>query len=155
MNFIVRGFCSVFSMIRANAMYFAWLIALIGFCISVLYGEILRNPPCPLCWYQRIALFPMVVLLGMAVYRGESTIVPYVFPLVGLGGFAALFHLLQPYVPFLQKASVCSLGVHCSQSAFTFFGVNGLSFLSVLGFVLIGFFLWIGRDKKLSYPKAD
>lgn len=135
---------------KKHALYIAWLIALIGFCLSVFYGEILRNPPCPLCWYQRIALFPLVILLGLAAYKGETMIVPYVLPIVVFGGIVAGFHLLQPYVPFLQKASVCSLGVQCSHAAFRLFGVNGLSFLSAIGFFLIALIL-LSVKKRGSY----
>lgn len=127
---------------RNHALYFAWLIALIGFCISVFYGEILGHPPCPLCWYQRIALFPLVILLGIAAYRKEAVIVPYVFPLVIIGDLIAIFHLLLPHFLFLQKASVCQIGVSCSQSVMSFFGMNGLSLLSALGFTLIAVLLY-------------
>lgn len=129
--------------IEKNSLYFAWLIALVGFCASVFYAEILGNAPCPLCWYQRIALFPLVILLGIAAYKGESLIVPYVLPIVFLGGFVALFHLLQPYVPLFQKASICRFGVPCSK--------GGLDFLfplaSALGFFLIALLLFVEKKK--------
>jgi disulfide bond formation protein DsbB len=131
--------------IRENAIYLAWLIALIGFCASVFYGEILGNPPCPLCWYQRIALFPLVVLLGIAAYRKESVIIPYVIPIVFAGAFVALFHLLEPHIAWLQKASVCHLGVPCSHSGFFLFGVNAFVVLSVVGFFCIALLLLIAK----------
>lgn len=129
--------------LKHSFLYFAWLIALIGFCFSIFYGEILGNPPCLLCWYQRIALFPLVILLGIAVYRGESMIIPYVLPIVVLGALVAVFHLLQPYVPLLQKAKVCSSEVPCSHAIFTIFGVSGLPLLSAIGFFLIALILLI------------
>ena len=133
--------------VQDNALYLAWLIALIGFCLSIFYGEFLRNPPCPLCWYQRIALFPLVILLGIAAYRKEYMIVPYVLPLVFFGAFVSLFHLLQPYIPALQKASVCNSGVQCSHASFTFFGLNGLPLLSAIGFFLIACLLLMAKKK--------
>jgi disulfide bond formation protein DsbB len=130
---------SFFGLMQRNALYFAWVIALIGFCVSVFYGEILGNPPCTLCWYQRISLFPLVILLGIAAYRGESMILPYVMPIVFLGGCVAIFHLLQPYVPLFQKANVCRLAVPCTQTGFSFF----FPFLSAIGFFFIALFLLI------------
>lgn len=127
--------------IRRNALYFAWVIALIGFCASIFYGEILGNPPCPLCWYQRIALFPLVILLGMAAYRGDSKILPYTLPLVFLGGLIAIFHLLHPYIPFLQKASVCKLGVSCTHTGFPIL----FPLTSAMGFLLIALLLLVER----------
>lgn len=135
---------SIFGLLQRNALYFGWLIALIGFCISVFYGEILGNPPCPLCWYQRIALFPLVILLGIAAYKGESMIFPYVMPIVFLGGVVAIFHLIQPYVPLFQKAKVCKLGVPCTHTGFSFL----FPFFSAIGFSLIALFLLIERKSK-------
>ncbi len=129
---------------RKNAVYLAWLVSLFGFCISVFYGEILGNPPCPLCWYQRIALFPLVILLGIAAYRGESAIVPYVLPIVFLGGFIALVHMLQPHVPFLQRAGICRMGVPCTHAGFS----SIFPFLSALGFFLIALLLFFDRKKR-------
>lgn len=134
----------IFDLIQRNGLYFAWLISLIGFCISVFYGEILGNPPCTLCWYQRIALFPLVILLGIAAYKGESMVVPYVMPIVFLGGFIAIFHILQPYFPLLQKANVCRLGVPCTHSGFTFL----FPFFSAIGFFFIGLLLLVERKSK-------
>lgn len=125
--------------LRNNGLYFAWVIALIGLCTSLIYGEILGNPPCPLCWYQRTFLFPLVVLLAIADYRGESMIVVYAIPLAILGGLFAILHVLQPYVSFIQKAHICRMGVPCSHTGF-----GGLfPILSAIGFFLIAWLLFI------------
>ena len=130
--------------VKKNAVYLAWLISLVGFCMSVFYGEILGNPPCPLCWYQRIALFPIVILLGMAAYRGESAIIPYVLPIAFLGGFIALIHILQPHVPFIQRAGICKIGMSCAHSGFTAI----FPFLSAIGFFIIALLLFYERKRK-------
>lgn len=127
--------------IQERSLYFAWLVSLVGFCLSVLYGEILKNPPCPLCWYQRIALFPLVILLGIAAYRGEKFVVPYVLPIVFVGGALALFQVLRDVFPSLARVQVCNIGVSCSNVGFTFFGFSGFPLLSMLGFFFIAAFL--------------
>lgn len=127
------------NIVQRTALYWAWLIVLIGFCISVFYAEILGHPPCPLCWYQRIALFPLVILLGIAAYRNDRRIVPYVLPIVGLGFFLALFHALQPIVPLFQKASICRLGVTCHHEGLGLF----FPMASMVGFALIGVLLMV------------
>jgi disulfide bond formation protein DsbB len=132
---------SFFKFLERHALYFAWLISLIGVCWSLFYGEILGNSPCPLCWYQRIALFPLVILLGMAAYKREAFIIPYVLPIVFLGGCVALFHVLQPLIPLLQQVKVCRWGVPCSQGKFAFIFPS----ISALGFFLIALFLLIER----------
>ena len=130
-------------MIRKNALYLAWLISLIGFCMSVFYGEILGNAPCPLCWYQRLSLFPLVILLGMAVYRGDSMIVPYALPIACFGGVVAIVHSLQPYVAFLRGLRICSLGTPCTHSGFSLL----FPAISALGFFLIAIFLLLASKK--------
>ncbi|HSX13525.1 MAG TPA: disulfide bond formation protein B [Chlamydiales bacterium] len=129
--------------LRKNGLYFAWVIALIGLCVSLIYGEIFGNSPCPLCWYQRTFLFPLVILLGIAVYRGETMIVVYAIPLAILGSFFSIVHILQPYVSFIQKAHICRMGVPCSTEGF-----HGIfSFISLIGFVLMTWLLFMVKRK--------
>lgn len=129
---------------RRNALYLAWVVSLIGLCTSLIYGEVLGNPPCPLCWYQRIFLFPLVLILGMAVYRGEQTIVVYALPLAFIGAFFALFHLLQPYIPLLQKSHLCKMGTPCShEGEIPFFAM-----ISFIGFFVIAWLLLTFRKRK-------
>lgn len=129
--------------LRKNGLYFAWVFALIGLCISLIYGEIFENPPCPLCWYQRTFLFPLVILLGIAVYRGETAIVVYTIPLAILGGLFAVLHVLQPYVSFIQKAHICRMGIPCTHTGFG--GVFPI--LSAIGFFVITWLLFIVKKK--------
>ena len=131
--------------LRRHALYFAWVIALAGFCLSIFYGEVLQYEPCPLCWYQRMALFPLVLLLGMAVYRNDAKIVVYAIPFAILGCITALFQIFESHVPFLQKAGICHHGELCSQTVFSLFGFLSFPLLSALGFVLIAALLALSR----------
>lgn len=132
------------SSFRKTALYWAWLIALVGFCVSIFYAEILGHPPCPLCWYQRIALFPLVILLGIAAYRGDQAIIPYALPIVVIGALIATFHVLQPILPFLQKTAICRLGVPCTHEGLSLW----FPVASLCGFVLIATLLWCCRDPR-------
>jgi disulfide bond formation protein DsbB len=123
--------------IRRHALYFAWVVALAGFCLSIYFGEVLRHEPCPLCWYQRIALFPLVFLLGIAAYRNDRGIVPYALPFSCLGAVIALFQILDRYMPILQKSGVCHFGDTCTKSPFSF------SMVSAAGFFLITALLFL------------
>ena len=134
------------------ALYLAWALALGGFCISVFFGEILQHEPCPLCWYQRIALFPLAIILGIAAYRNDRGIVSYTLPLAILGGMTALFQILQIHFPILQETGICSLGESCSETVFTLFGFLDLPTLSAIGFILIAALLWIARKRSAQSP---
>lgn len=121
-------------------LFSAWLVSLFGFCLSVFYGEILQNAPCPLCWYQRIALFPLVFLLGLALYRGDRGIVPYAIMLAIFGLLTALFQAAQEYLPSF-KTGLCSLGTSCTESVYTLFGFIQFPVVSAMGFALLIFLL--------------
>ena len=135
------------SFLRQHSLYFAWVIALTGFCLSVFLGEILRNEPCSLCWYQRIALFPLALLLGIAAYRNDAGIIASALPLALFGLAAVLFQILEAHFPILQKAGVCNFGETCAQSALTLFGFLDFPILSAAGFILIAAFLFVGRTR--------
>jgi len=121
-----------------NGLYFAWVIALLGFCTSILYGEVFHHSPCFLCWYQRTALFPLALILGIASYRNDRGIIFYALPLALLGGVVALFQGVQIY--FSLITNLCHDGEKCS-------GAFGSTFplVSVVGFFLIALFLWLSR----------
>lgn len=128
---------------RKYAFYFAWLIALIGFVCSVYYGELLQIEPCRLCWYQRIALFPIALILGIALYWDDRAVFRYVIPLAFFGGLVALYQVLSIRFSVLQKTFEC--GKECAKPIFTLFGWFSMPDFSLLGFALILGLLFWGR----------
>ena len=75
------------------ALFAAWAVALIA-TLSVLFiGEVLGQAPCILCWYQRAFVFPLAVILGIAVWRADFAIRIYAVPLAALGAAFAVYHL--------------------------------------------------------------
>lgn len=123
---------------RFYALYLAWCVSLIGLLLSLYFGEFLGYEPCALCWYQRIALFPLVLFLGMASFRFDVSIVPYALPLAALGALVAVYQTLGQMFPSLLKiGAVCGVRHDCSSPIFTLFGFLTLPGLSALGFFLI------------------
>ena len=131
--------------IKDYAIYLAWVIALIGLFCSLFFGEILHHEPCRLCWYQRVCLFPLVILLGIAAYREDSRIIIYALPLTILGAFLAFYQLLGTFVPSLSSPKLCGSEVDCSENMVELFGFLSFPLVSFIGFLLIGFFLWQAR----------
>ena len=60
--------------------YFAWMAALIATLGSLYFSEVKGFIPCDLCWYQRIFMYPLAVILGIAVYRGDKSAAWYALP---------------------------------------------------------------------------
>jgi disulfide bond formation protein DsbB len=118
------------------ALTYAWIIALLGFAVSVYYGEILWIEPCRLCWYQRIALFPLALLLGIGAYRDDKQIALYTLPLSIFGALAAIYQSLSIHVPSFQGC-----GEGCAKPIFSLFGFLTFADLSAIGFILISLLL--------------
>ena len=76
-----------------NLLFIAWIVATTGTLISLFFSEIVQLPVCVLCWYQRIALYPLVIMLPLALFPFDVSITRYASPLVIFGWFVALFHV--------------------------------------------------------------
>ena len=68
--------------LQKYTLYFIWVFASLAVLVSLYFSVILHLEPCHLCWYQRIALFPSAILLGIATFRGDQKIIPYVVALL-------------------------------------------------------------------------
>ena len=77
---------------RMAALYAAWVVALAATLGALFIGEVLGQAPCVLCWYQRIAMFPLALILGVAAFVGDGGVRRYALPLALLGGTVALWH---------------------------------------------------------------
>ncbi len=133
-------------LLERHVLYLTWVIALSGLCLSLFMGEVLLNEPCPLCWYQRIALFPLVFLLGIAAYRNDRGMISYALCFTSFGASMALFQVFESHFPSLLKTGVCNLGEPCDKSI-VLFGQIDFATLSAIGFLLMTGLLFFGRKK--------
>lgn len=134
-------------MIKTYGIYLAWIISIISTLGSLYFSEIEGFVPCTLCWYQRIFMYPLVILLGIASYRNQPFIIPYVLPLSVMGGFISLWHYLHQKVPFLSQVGQCTVGVPCNGSYINWFGFITIPFLALIAFMLITLLLFLARTK--------
>ncbi len=79
---------------KQYGLHFAWVVALVATLGSIFFGELSAKEPCSLCWIQRILMFPLAVILGIAAFRHAPKIIIYVLPLSLLGLTVALYHTL-------------------------------------------------------------
>lgn len=130
-------------------LYVAWILAS-GMSLASLYlSQILHLTPCTLCWCQRIFLFPLPILLGIALFKGFLGIFPYAlpFPLLAMG-FAG-YQVVIEYFPSLQKGLMCSQAVSCLSSASLLWGFLSPPLASCGGSFLIFLFLLLSyHDEK-------
>ena len=127
---------------KKYSLFFAWVVTLIATLGSLYAGEVLQWAPCSLCWYQRVCLFPMAIILGMATYRRDDAIALYLIPQTIIGLLFAIYQYIYPYIlPYVSAPKLCTLDIDCSYNYFEFFGFITLPLLSALSFVLILLFL--------------
>ena len=110
---------------------------------ALFFGEVMRLPPCTLCWYQRICMFPLAVILPFALFPPsrslpmDRNVVRAVLPLAGAGTLLATFQVLLVHGVIPERAQPCSQGVSCAQSVIVWFGFVTIPLLSLLAFTAV------------------
>lgn len=133
-------------LLRTYGLYFAWLVSMVATGGSLYFSEGLHFIPCQLCWFQRIFMYPLVILLGIASYRNDRRIAGYVLPLSIIGGSIALFQYLEQKVPGFRAEALCQVGVPCTTQWINLWGFVTIPFLSLTAFSLITLFLFFIRQ---------
>jgi disulfide bond formation protein DsbB len=99
--------------VHGQGLWIAWLVALIATVGSLYYSEIAGFTPCDYCWYQRIAMYPLAITLGIAAFGRDDGVRKYVFPLAIIGGLIATYHYTIQHFPDLDVGS-CNVFAPCS-----------------------------------------
>jgi disulfide bond formation protein DsbB len=132
--------------ISKYALYFAWLIAIVATLGSLYADFIFHFVPCPLCWYQRIAMFPLAIILGIACYHNDKKVYRYAIPLITLGIVVAAYQIVKPYLPSMHFGELC--GPYQCNGDKKNLAMTLLPWLSLLAFIGIGFFIRLGRSSR-------
>jgi disulfide bond formation protein DsbB len=127
--------------------YIAWFQAIAATLGSLFFSEIMHLPPCVLCWYQRIFMYPLTILLGVGIWKKDKNIADYALPLSIGGLLVALYHNLLYYGIIPESQAPCSAGVSCTTKFFAWFGFITIPFLSFLAFSTISVMLYIFSRK--------
>jgi disulfide bond formation protein DsbB len=117
---------------------FAWIVATVTTLGSLYYSEHAGFTPCELCWYQRIVMYPLVVVLGVAVLRRDRAVWITSLVFVGIGAPLSLYHWLVERVPAFEHSSSCSALVPCNTPYFEKLGFVTLAWMAMSSFLLIG-----------------
>ena len=120
------------------ALYLAWVVTLVATLGSLWFSEVRAFVPCTLCWYQRILMYPLVLLLGVAAWNRDAGIVRYALPLTILGALVASYHVLDQKVPGFGVPGACRSGVPCDVAYIDWFGFVTIPVLSLTAFLLVG-----------------
>lgn len=128
----------------------AGLVALIATSGSLYFSEVAHFVPCVLCWYQRIAMYPLVILLLLSAARRDLGIRPYAMTLGLVGAAISLYHVVIQRLPSLNVGS-CSPDSPCTQINVEVFGFVTIPFMALSAFLLIATLLFVaGRSEGMA-----
>lgn len=129
----------LFSPLSEYALPIGFLVTLVGVFLSLYYSQVLGYEPCELCWFQRIFLYPQVILFAIAWWKKDTKIYPYIIGLSAVGLFIAGYHhLLQIGYDLYKPCSSALFAVSCSKPSFIEFGFVSFPFMAV---VMFGFLI--------------
>lgn len=131
-----------------GVLWFAWSIALTATLGSLYYSEVAGFTPCKLCWYQRIAMYPLVVVLGIAAVKFDHRIRRYVLPIVSIGALISSYHYLLERFPSWESGASCDPVTPCSVTWVWEFHFISIPFMALSGFAAIGALLLWGTSKE-------
>jgi len=120
----VRAFLST------TALWYAWVIALVTTLGSLYYSEIAGYAPCTLCWYQRIAIYPMAIVLLVGALRKDPVVKWYAIPPLLVGMAVSIYHYQLEWFPS-QSHTFCTLETPCTTIWFRQFGFMTLSYMAL------------------------
>lgn len=127
--------------------FLAWLLAAVATLGALFLGEVMGYTPCLLCWYQRIAMFPLVLVLVAGLFPFDPRVVRYALPLAVAGWLVAVYHLALVGGLIPESLQPCRQGVPCSDLQVVWFGFVNIPLLSLLAFSSIIALLFAAHSK--------
>ena len=119
-----------------SGLWLAWVVALTATLGSLYLSEVARFVPCKLCWYQRIAMYPLAVLLLVAAIKHRTEIARATLPLIAIGAAISTYHYLLERFPSMAGAATCDPAAPC-----TIVWIWRFHYLSIPAMALSGFLL--------------
>jgi len=130
---------SLATFISQRGLLLAFIISLVATAGSLFYSQIAGFEPCQLCWFQRIFMYPEVLLLGLALLKKDSSIVDYALSLSIVGGALSLYH---NYIYYSNGGlnAICQVlgqGVSCMKRYVFELGYVTIPMMSLTTFLLM------------------
>ena len=126
-------------------MSLAWVVATVATIGSLYFSEIEGYIPCNFCWYQRILMYPLVIILGIATARKDFNQIIYVLPISIIGmGISSFHYAIQKTDWFEHTGNACGI-VPCDAQYINWLGFITIPFLAFIAFTLITLILIFTR----------
>lgn len=134
----------ILSLIKEYAFMWGFVVALGATLGSLIYSDIIGFDPCTLCWFQRVFIYPQVLLLGMAIWRKDNNIVDYSLWFSIVGGLTAFYQSYTQLGGF-SFIPCTAVGSACAKVFFIEFGYITLPVMSFTAFLLIALFMIVKK----------
>ncbi len=125
-----------------SVLFAAWVLVTTATLGSLFFSEVMDVPVCVLCWYQRIAMYPLVLILAIGLLPYDPKVIRYAAAMAGAGWLLALYHVLLVAGIIPESAQPCVQGIPCSETHISILGFLNIPTLSLLIFTLIGVLLF-------------
>ena len=136
---------SPYEFLRGTTLWLAGGVALVATVGSLYLSETVGLIPCKLCWYQRIAMYPLSVILLIAAFRRDNGIRIYAATLAVIGAGIAAYHRFLQAFPQFDTGSCSATGPSCSSPLILEFGFVTIPYMALSAFLLILALLWANR----------
>ena len=130
--------------------YLAWVIALLSMVGSLFFSEVMGLPPCVLCWYQRIAMYPLVLIIATGIATRDGRMRAYALPLALAGLAVSVYHNLLYYGVIPESLTPCSEGASCTERQLEWLGFVTIPLMGLASFVAVTLCLLLYRPKTES-----
>lgn len=128
-------------------LFLAWIVAVVSTLGSLFLSDVMMFPPCTLCWYQRIMMYPLVIILLAGMTSLDKSFFKYSIPFVLIGWSLAFYHNLLQYGIIPENASPCMQGVPCSAKYINILGFVTIPMMSFVAFTLIAILLFMIKKR--------
>jgi len=131
-------------------LFAAWIVVASATLGSLFFSEVMKVPVCVLCWYQRIAMYPLALILAMGLFPYDLKVVRYAGALAGVGWLTAMFHVLLVAGIIPERVQPCVQGIPCSETHISLLGFLSIPVMSLLTFSLVGVLLFYAHRMESS-----
>ncbi|MRH44144.1 disulfide bond formation protein B [Aquibacillus halophilus] len=122
---------------KEQILFLIWAQSLVAMLGSLFFSEIMGFVPCELCWYQRILMYPLVVIYGYALIKKDINLGFPGFILSGIGIFVSGYHYLIQKLPMLSENGASCGIVPCNVEYINYLGFITIPFLALTAFIVI------------------
>jgi len=125
----------IINFFKKNGLWIVFVLALLSTLGSLFFSEIAMYEPCKLCWFQRIFMYPLVIISGIALWKKINNIVFITIPMALIGLIISGYHYVIQFLPLVITCSID--GTDCTTMPFLTFGYVTIPMMAFTAFLAI------------------